>query len=150
MDVLTFETCWALNNEIIKQVTSNWSILIQLNINLTHVSYTNTQVPVPVHGNKRKITSKNIYSFFIINCAGLSLTFSTFSWFVNGLFESRKSFRPNGFVFQCLLSSSVWFYFIITVLAIYFAGFKFQWNYTTHENLSKVRIYLAVSSFSSP
>ena len=28
--VLTFETCWALNNEIIKQVTSNWSILIQL------------------------------------------------------------------------------------------------------------------------
>ena len=30
MDVLTFETCWALNKEIIKQVTSNWSIFIQL------------------------------------------------------------------------------------------------------------------------
>ena len=30
MDVLTFETCWALNNEIIKQVTSSWSIFIQL------------------------------------------------------------------------------------------------------------------------
>ena len=29
MDVLTFETCWALNNEIIKQVTSSWSIFIQ-------------------------------------------------------------------------------------------------------------------------
>ena len=30
MDVLTFETYWALNNEIIKQVTSSWSIFIQL------------------------------------------------------------------------------------------------------------------------
>ena len=29
MAVLTFETCWALNNEIIKQVTSSWSIFIQ-------------------------------------------------------------------------------------------------------------------------
>jgi hypothetical protein len=30
MVVLTFETCWALNNGIIKQVTSSWSICIQL------------------------------------------------------------------------------------------------------------------------
>jgi len=30
MVVLTSETCWALNNEIIKQVTSSWSIFIQL------------------------------------------------------------------------------------------------------------------------
>jgi len=30
MDVLTFETCRTLNNEIIKQVTSSWSIFIQL------------------------------------------------------------------------------------------------------------------------
>ena len=30
MDVLTFETCWAVNSEIIKQVTSRWSIFIQL------------------------------------------------------------------------------------------------------------------------
>ena len=30
MDVLTFETCWALNSEIIKQVTSSSSIFIQL------------------------------------------------------------------------------------------------------------------------
>jgi len=29
MDVLKFETCWALNNEIIKQLTSSWSIFIQ-------------------------------------------------------------------------------------------------------------------------
>jgi len=26
MDLLTSETCWALNNEIIKQVTSSWSL----------------------------------------------------------------------------------------------------------------------------
>ena len=30
MDVPTFETCWAVNSEIIKQVTSSWSIFIQL------------------------------------------------------------------------------------------------------------------------
>ena len=30
MDVLTLETCWAVNSEIIKQVTSSWSIFIQL------------------------------------------------------------------------------------------------------------------------
>jgi len=30
MDVLTFETYWAVNSEIIKQVTSGWPIFIQL------------------------------------------------------------------------------------------------------------------------
>jgi hypothetical protein len=30
MDILIFETCWTLNNVIIKQVTSSWSIFIQL------------------------------------------------------------------------------------------------------------------------
>ena len=30
MGVLTFEICWAVNGEIIKQVTSSWSIFIQL------------------------------------------------------------------------------------------------------------------------
>ena len=29
MDVLTFETCRTVNSEIIKQVTSSWSIFIQ-------------------------------------------------------------------------------------------------------------------------
>ena len=29
MNVLTFETCWAVNSEIINQVTSSWSIFIQ-------------------------------------------------------------------------------------------------------------------------
>jgi hypothetical protein len=32
MDVLTFETCWALNKEINKQVTSSWSLFIQLSV----------------------------------------------------------------------------------------------------------------------
>jgi len=30
MNVLTFETCWAVNSEIIKHVTSSWSIFIQI------------------------------------------------------------------------------------------------------------------------
>ena len=30
MNVLTSKTCWALNKEIIKQVTSSWSLFIQL------------------------------------------------------------------------------------------------------------------------
>jgi len=30
MGVLTFETCWALSKEIIKQVTSSWSLFIEL------------------------------------------------------------------------------------------------------------------------
>jgi hypothetical protein len=30
MDVLTFETCWAVNSEIKKQVTSSWFVFIQL------------------------------------------------------------------------------------------------------------------------
>ena len=35
MDVLTSETCWALNKEIIKQATSSWSLFTQLmNVNL--------------------------------------------------------------------------------------------------------------------
>jgi len=34
MDVQTFETCWEVNSEIIKQVTSSWSIFIQLFSNL--------------------------------------------------------------------------------------------------------------------
>ena len=35
MDVLTYETCWALNNEIIKQLTSSWSLFIQLSFSST-------------------------------------------------------------------------------------------------------------------
>ena len=32
MDVLTFKTCWAVNGEIIKQVTSSWSVFIQQSV----------------------------------------------------------------------------------------------------------------------
>jgi len=34
MDILTSETCWALNKEIIKQVTSSWSLFTQLSRNV--------------------------------------------------------------------------------------------------------------------
>jgi len=40
MDVLTSETCWALNNEIIKQVTSSWSLSIQLVSQISFLSHT--------------------------------------------------------------------------------------------------------------
>jgi len=36
MDVLTSETCWAVNNEIIKQVTSSWSLFIQQTLYASH------------------------------------------------------------------------------------------------------------------
>jgi hypothetical protein len=34
MDVLTPETCWAINNEIKKQVTPSWSLFIQLKLEI--------------------------------------------------------------------------------------------------------------------
>ena len=34
MNVLTVETCWAVNSEIIKQVTSSWSFFIQVSLTL--------------------------------------------------------------------------------------------------------------------
>jgi len=37
MDVLTFETCWAVNSEIIKQVISSWSVFIQLYSVVCHI-----------------------------------------------------------------------------------------------------------------
>ena len=42
MDVLTFETYCAVNSKIIKQVTSSWSIIIQLLIHkfsMNHFAY---------------------------------------------------------------------------------------------------------------
>jgi len=42
MDVLPFETCWAVNSEIIKQVTSSWSIFIhQFSYNVIFRTSTN-------------------------------------------------------------------------------------------------------------
>jgi len=38
MDLLTSEICWALNNEIIKQVTSSWSLYIELSVQFGHFS----------------------------------------------------------------------------------------------------------------
>ena len=43
MDVLTSKTCWAVNNEIIKQVTSSWSLFIQL-ILLLHILLSSTSI----------------------------------------------------------------------------------------------------------
>ena len=48
MNVLTFETCWAVNSEIKKQVTSSWSIFIQLSI-LNTLNTLKTVIALPIH-----------------------------------------------------------------------------------------------------
>ena len=52
MDVLTSETCWALNKVIIKQVASSWSLFTQLSTKLfiatvehRHLSFTEGTLP---------------------------------------------------------------------------------------------------------
>ena len=47
MDVLIFEICWALNNEIIKQVTSSWSISIQFLTKFCFTERTERQSVLP-------------------------------------------------------------------------------------------------------
>ena len=45
MDVLTFKTCWTVNSEIIKQVTSSWSTFIQLSL----ISFETACTPTFLH-----------------------------------------------------------------------------------------------------
>ena len=45
MDVLTPETRWALNNEIKKQITSSWSLFIQIFIYIKRLTYSNEVKP---------------------------------------------------------------------------------------------------------
>ena len=48
MDVLTSETCWTLNNEIIKQVTSSWSLFIQSSVHsVWDIILCVVSIPVP-------------------------------------------------------------------------------------------------------
>jgi len=51
MDVLTFETCLASYNEIIKQVTSSWSIFIQLYNSFFLTNVTHSVLPVATFQN---------------------------------------------------------------------------------------------------
>ena len=59
MDVLTSETCWALNKEIIKQVTSSWSLFTQLSWELFSNSNTGLRIGTwnVKHGGKMKWTN---------------------------------------------------------------------------------------------
>jgi len=52
MNVLTSETCWALNNEIIKQVTSSWSLFIQLSMKFVVVGSYYCFKPLMCTGNQ--------------------------------------------------------------------------------------------------
>ena len=57
MDVLTSETCWALNNEIIKQVTSCWSIFIQVS-NMLYACTILSSVACPTLQNFSTLSNK--------------------------------------------------------------------------------------------
>ena len=68
MDVLTSETCWAVNSEIIKQVTSSWSIFIQLSRRCTgpiNIRFTNVTVvsllSSPLHFERQVFTYIILY-----------------------------------------------------------------------------------------
>jgi len=67
MDVLTSETCWALNNEIIKQETSSWSLF-------------NNQDDV--RSNKHKILKVDSRSLLRSLCLNLNTTNDANLWAV--------------------------------------------------------------------
>jgi len=55
MDILTSKTCWALNKEIIKQVTSSWSLFTQLHITILLVTSCFTCLRIENSRNEDKI-----------------------------------------------------------------------------------------------
>ena len=77
MDVLISETCWALNNETIKQVTSSWSLFIQLlkyrhiyclsSVNVNALSNPNFTVPVRVPNTLQHFWQAHLYSIFVVS-----------------------------------------------------------------------------------
>jgi len=75
IDVLTSETCWALNDEIIKQVTSSWSLFIQLSnslfVQLMHKNTIKTLRIIkvaPWYFGLHKPSSAS-YSLFSVSCS---------------------------------------------------------------------------------
>jgi len=69
MDVLTSETCWALNNEMKKQVPSNWSLFIQLSVIILSINATKSEL---LSLNDKTNCNNNLNSdssrFFSSNC----------------------------------------------------------------------------------
>ena len=66
MDVLTSETCWALNNEIIKQVTSSWSLFIQHTYTCVRVLTDKLNVPQLVKNFFAFVGTRWFITVFII------------------------------------------------------------------------------------
>ena len=85
MDVLTFETCWAVNSEIIKQVTSSWSIFIQLANTLLYVQ---TELSVQVLKLLKLFLKKKIYQPFPCLSSGHLITLTKINK-LNRLFFPR-------------------------------------------------------------
>ena len=60
MDVLSFETCWAVNSEIIKQVASSWSIFIHLFFQFT------TEFQRDLEKNQRVHRGVSVQFFYLL------------------------------------------------------------------------------------
>ena len=65
IDVLTSETCWALNNEIIKQVKSSWPLFIQLSKRLFNpvISRISVYYEIVVH-REFQLGAKHTYFYY--------------------------------------------------------------------------------------
>ena len=120
MDVLTSETCWALNNETTKQVTSSWPLFIQQILRVTQSGRDSrrgqrqnnrSRCTVKEYGNiSESHVSVEIPAFISVNfqCV-LTLTSST----ANADSEMQSSFRghnpfflnPCGFYFNSVSNS---------------------------------------------
>ena len=89
MDVLTSEICWALNNEIIKQMTSSWSVWIHISSTISHTLDINSifsffghfQIILLPRGKDRvtqtQNNSKNIFHIHLNACILLSYITAT-------------------------------------------------------------------------
>ena len=88
MDVLTSETCWALNNEIIKQMTSSWSLFIQLYYRKLHNTYSQTQL-----GRCPWPHSRQLYSWKAPTFWEVYRELQMWAFFVTSLWRSLKPTR---------------------------------------------------------
>jgi len=76
MNVLTFETCWAVNSKIIKQVTSSWSIFIQkpeIPLNDAHLYQCSTLPQFPADYPSHPSTQINAHNILPPTPASTSL-----------------------------------------------------------------------------
>ena len=111
MDVLTFETCWAVNDEIIKRVTSSWFFFIQLFLVLTQwkmrISFPDTSLvrnafsklahPTPILGEvpyAENCRASDIIDIYMSNCPTRCNTKQSIYYSASSLHTFRVSTTP--------------------------------------------------------